>query len=84
MRTARLTLPPSDSLINGNATQGYFPAGSTGTVTITGLQRDATGTAAGAPSGTLAYVTVTIAWTGGGVSNGSTTVSAIVSKSSHL
>ena len=65
----------SDNLTSTATTQGYFPPGSTGTITVTPYV-----TAGGVPSGTLAYVTVTIAWTGGGVSNGSTSVSAIVSK----
>ena len=64
----------SDNLTNNGVTQGYFPPGSTGTITVMPY------TAGGVPGGSLVYVTITVAWTGGGVSNGSTSVSAIISK----
>ncbi len=69
-----------DNLTSSGTTQGYFPAGSTGSITIQDYSATPAGSAAGAPAGILAYVTVTIAWTGGGVSNGSTSVSSIISK----
>ncbi len=70
-----------DNLTNSGATQGYFAPGSMGTVTISDY---AAGTPPsgtnGVPAATLAYVTVTISWVGGGISSGSTSVSAIISK----
>ena len=70
-----------DALTNNGATQGYFPPGSMGTVTVSDYATGAppSGTS-GVPAATLAYVTVTLSWTGGGISSGSTSVSAIISK----
>lgn len=70
-----------DSLINGGTTSGYFAPGSMGTVTISDYAAGSppSGTS-GVPAATLAYVTVTISWVGGGISSGSTSVSAIISK----
>lgn len=66
----------ADNLTNVGTTHGYFPDGSTGTITVAPYVPN------GAPAGKMSYVTVTIAWTGGSVSNGSTSVSAIISKDS--
>ncbi len=73
-----------DSLVSDGTTKGYFAAGSTGTVTVSDYAAGAapSGTS-GVPAGTLAYVTVTISWVGGGISSGSTSVSAIISKDSQ-
>lgn len=69
-----------DGLVNDGTTKGYFAPGSRGTVTVSDY---ATGSAPsgtnGVPAATLAYVTVTISWVGGGISSGSTSVSAIIS-----
>lgn len=64
----------SDALVSDGVTRGYYPLGSRGTVTV------APYTSGGVPAGSLAWVTVTISWTGGGVSNGSVSVSALVAK----
>lgn len=63
----------TDNLVSTGTVKGFFPVGSTGTVTIS----DYTGS--GVPSGTVAYVTVKIKWVGGGVSNGSYTLSTMIS-----
>ncbi len=64
----------ADNLADGGTSQGYFPAGSTGTITVSDY------TTSGVPSGTMAYVTITIAWNGGGVSAGSYSLSSMISK----
>ncbi len=65
-----------DGLVSDGVTHGYFPPGSKGTVTIGNYA--ALHPADHIPPGSsLAYVTVTITWTGGGVSDGSYSTSAI-------
>lgn len=73
-----------DALINDGTHRGYYPPGSMGTVTISDYATSAapSGTS-GIPAKTLAYVTVAISWTGGGMTNGSTSISAIISKDSQ-
>jgi Tfp pilus assembly protein PilV len=66
----------ADGLVNNGVTQGYFPPGSKGTVTI--CDYAALHPSSGIAASTLAYVTVTLTWTGGGVSNGSYSTSAII------
>ncbi len=64
----------SDALVSDGVTRGYYPLGSRGTITV------APYTSGGVPAGALAWVTVTISWTGGGVSSGSVQVSALIAK----
>jgi len=67
----------ADALINdGVTTKGYFPPGSQGTVTVSDWT--ALHPAAGVPANSMAYVTVTVSWTGGGVHDGSYTTSAVI------
>lgn len=66
----------ADALVNSGGTQGYFPPGSRGTVTISDYA--ALHPSSGIAANTMAYVTVTLAWTGGGISNGSYSTSAII------
>jgi type II secretory pathway pseudopilin PulG len=68
----------ADGLVSNGVTQGFFPAGSQGTVTI--ADYSALHPASGIPANTMYYVTVTVAWVGGGVSNGSYSTSAIIAK----
>ena len=65
-----------DGLASSGGTQGYFPPGSQGTITICdyALLHPSSGIAAN----TLDYVTVTLTWTGGGLANGSYTTSAVI------
>lgn len=65
-----------DNLDSTGTTHGYFPSGGTGTVTIT----DYNAILNSVPSGTMAYVTVKIKWSGSGASNGNYTLSTIISK----
>ena len=66
----------ADGLVNNGVTQGYFPPGSMGTVTICDYTQ--IHPSSGIPAGTLAYVTVSLTWTGGGVSDGSYSTSAVI------
>lgn len=69
-----------DGLVNDGMTQGYFAPGSMGTVTVSDYATSSAPSGTnGVPTGKLAYVTVTISWMGGGISSGSTSVSAIIS-----
>ena len=66
----------TDGLVSSSTVQGFFPPGSTGTITVSDYGK--LYPASGVPQGTLAYVTVKIAWTGGGVSKGSYSLSALI------
>ena len=66
----------ADSLVSNGATQGYFPPGSQGTVTV--CDYAALHPSSGIAASTMDYVTVTLTWNGGGVSNGSYSTSAII------
>ena len=66
----------ADALVNNGAAQGYFPPGSQGTITIADYA--ALHPSSGIAANTMTYVTVTMKWTGGGVSNGSYSTSAII------
>ncbi|MDQ2799699.1 MAG: prepilin-type N-terminal cleavage/methylation domain-containing protein [Armatimonadota bacterium] len=68
-----------DNLANGNGTSGYFPTGSTGTITIVDYHT----VNAAVPAGQVDYVTVTIAWPGGGNAAGSYKVSAMIVQMTH-
>jgi prepilin-type N-terminal cleavage/methylation domain-containing protein len=59
---------------NGN-TVGYFPAGSTALVNIFPIP--------GTPSYSVFKATSTISWTGGGLSNGSCSVSTVLIEEAH-
>ncbi len=80
----------SDNLTSNGTTQGYFPPGSTGTIYICDYNSGATfadGTVlpgnSAVPAGQVDYVTIKIKWTGGGVSSGSYSVSAMIIKMLH-
>ncbi|MGI4789838.1 MAG: type IV pilus modification PilV family protein [Janthinobacterium lividum] len=66
----------ADTLVNNGTGQGYFPPGSVGTVTI--CDYAALHPSSGVPTGKMDYVTVTLTWTGGGVSKGSYSSSALI------
>ena len=68
----------ADNLVSSGTTQGYFPVGSQGLVTVADYAALHSGS--GVPSGTLMYVTVRVQWSGGGVSNGSYSTSAMIAK----
>ncbi len=70
----------ADSLDNSGTTTGYFPPGSTGTVTIVDYATTPAGAADGAPSNVLAYVTVKFVWTNTGSANSSYSASTIIAK----
>lgn len=72
----------SDSLVNDGVTHGYFPPGSSGTVTIVDYAATPAG-AAGAPGNALAYVTVKFVWTNTGSANSSYSASAIIAKAAQ-
>jgi len=67
----------ADNLVANGTSQGYFPNGSTGTITVTD------DTANGVPSGSVALVTITVAWNGGGVPAGSYSLSSLISKAGN-
>ena len=73
----------ADSLVSSGTTQGYFPPGSAGTVTIVDYASTPTGAANGVPGNTLAYVTVTLVWTNTGVANSSYSTSAVIAKAAQ-
>ena len=66
----------TDALVSGGGTQGYFAPGSTGVITV--CDYATLHPSSGIATGKMAYVTVTLSWTGGGVSNGSYSTSAII------
>jgi len=74
-----------DALANNGTNHGYFPTGSTGTITVQDYHdfQAASGVTPTVPEGVMDYVTVTITWTGGGVSTGNYHVSAIIIKMRH-
>ena len=75
------SITSADGMLQSGAARGYFPDGSIGTVTI---QDYATfNPSAGVPAGTLAYVTVSIAWSGAGIAASSYKVSTIIAKAAQ-
>lgn len=66
----------ADNLTSTGAVQGYFPAGSTGTVAITDYHL----TNVNVPAGKIALIKVKVAWSGGGVSSGYYTLSTMISQ----
>ena len=73
---AAYSFTTADALVNDGVTQGCFPPGSQGTVTV--CDYATLHPSSGIAVSTLDYVTVTLTWTGGGVSNGSYSTSAII------
>lgn len=72
-----------DNLVSNGANNGYFPPGSTGTITIQDYNAYATakGVSSGLPpAGAVDYVTVTLTWTGGGVHGGTYSASAMIAQ----
>ena len=61
------------------ATQGFYPPGSTGTLSVV----DYSTMNAAVPAGQMDYVTVAINWAGAGISSGSYQVSAVIIKMVH-
>lgn len=74
-----------DALANDGSNHGYFPLGSTGTITVQDYHdfQTAAGVTPTVPLGVMDYVTVTLNWTGGGVSTGNYHASAIIIKMRH-
>jgi len=68
----------ADNLVSSGGVQGYFPAGSQGTVTIS----DYNATNSSVPSGTIVLVKVNITWVGGGVSTGSYSLTTMIYEAS--
>jgi prepilin-type N-terminal cleavage/methylation domain-containing protein len=66
-----------DDLDAGISTNGFFPPGSTGTITIV----DYSTINAAVPSGVIDYVTVNIKWAGSGISAGSYQVATLIKSS---
>ena len=64
-----------DSLTTTGTVHGFFPVGTTATITI--ADASTTNTGAGIPAGKLDYVTVTIVWPSIGKTTGTYTLSAI-------
>lgn len=74
-----------DGLANSGTNNGYFPLGSTGTLTVRDYNAYLTsqGASSPVPAGVMDFITVTIQWSGGGVSPGSYTASALIIKMKH-
>jgi len=71
----------ADNLVSSGTSRGYFPGGSVGTVTIQDYNTFNTG--AGVAGGTLAYVTVKIAWSGASLAPSNYRVSTIIAKAAQ-
>lgn len=70
-----------DSLVSDGTNGGYFPPGSSGTITVQdyATYAAAKGVVGGLPPvGAVDYVTVTITWVGGGVPSGTYSASAMI------
>lgn len=78
---ATYSITSADGLVQTDTAQGYFPAGSVGTITVQDYANF--NPSAGVPVGTLAYVTVKIAWAGAGLAPSSSSVSAIIAKAAQ-
>ena len=65
----------SDNLVTSGGVQGYFPAGSQGTVKIV----DYNTVNSNVPVGKMVLVTIKVNWVGGGVSSGSYTLESMIS-----
>lgn len=75
-----------DNLVTNNGNTGYFPPGSTGTITIQDYATYAAskGVSSGLPTvGAVDYVTVTVNWVGGGVPSGTYSASAMIIEMRH-
>lgn len=82
---ATYTFTTVDGLASNGTNNGYFPPGSGGTITIRDYNAYLTslGAASPVPAGVMDYVTINIQWSGGGVSSGSYTTSALIIKMKH-
>ena len=69
----------ADSLVSNGASQGFFPPGSSGALSIV----DGSALNATVPVGQVDDVTVTVTWSGAGISSGSYRASAMIVKMSH-
>lgn len=75
-----------DNLISNGGNTGYFPPGSTGTITVRDYAAYAASQNAGGylpPAGTVDYVTVTLTWTGAGTQSGTYSASAMIVQMKH-
>ena len=73
---ATYSFTTADSLVNSGTTQGFFAPGSQGTVTV--CDYAALHPSSGIAANTMDYVTVTLTWSGGGISKGSYSTSAVI------
>lgn len=82
---ATYTFTAVDGLAPSGGNGGYFPPGSTGTLTISDYNAYLTsqGKVSPVPTGVMDYITINIQWSGGGVSSGSYTTSALIIKMKH-
>ena len=83
------TFTTVDGLVNSGANQGFFPAGSTGTITIVKdpgapLDADAPVNPDFQPGSSVVRVTVTIRWTNGTRPAGSYAATAVLIQMKHL
>lgn len=70
------TFATVDNLTTISVIHGYFPTGTTATITV--ADASTTNTGAGIPAGKMDYVTVTIIWPSVGKTTGTYTLSAII------
>lgn len=82
---ATYTFTTVDNIASTGTTTGYFPTGSTGTLTVRDYNAYVTGqgSACSVPAGVMDYVTVTLNWSGAGVSTGTYSLSAIIIRMPH-
>ncbi|MBV9850326.1 MAG: prepilin-type N-terminal cleavage/methylation domain-containing protein [Armatimonadetes bacterium] len=73
------TFTGADNLVSAGTTQGFFPPGSAGTISVV----DYSTMNPTVPAGQVDYVTIAINWSGGGISSGSYQVSAMIIKMAH-
>ena len=87
-----MTTPPSglpatytftgvDNLVTSGSTTGFFPPGSTGTITV--QDYSTFNPSAGIAAGQVDYVTITISWPASAVSGGTYSTSAMVIEMKH-
>jgi type II secretory pathway pseudopilin PulG len=75
-----------DNVVSNGTNSGYFPPGSTATITIQDYNAYATakGVSSGLPpAGAVDYVTVTLTWAGGGARGGTYSTSAMIIQMKH-
>ena len=75
---ATYSFTAADSLVNDGTTQGYFPPGSQGLVTVADYASVHSGS--GVPAGLLTQITVQVSWTGGAYAGGSYSTTTLLAK----